>query len=173
MDAGLEAGAGAEAVEQFADSALHRARVGAQVAGDGAVGQACREQPEHALSSSPGPWPGADSSPSAWIGIALGSDGSVTSELDWSQSGGGQSWVEPEPTYQDGVQQSGFRDLPDVSYDADPNTGVAVYDSLPFDGQSGWWVVGGTSLGAPSWSAVLADADQLRGRGRGAAHRVG
>jgi hypothetical protein len=94
--------------------------------------------------------------------LTLGSDGSVTSELDWSQSGGGHSWVEPEPSYQDGVEQSGFRDLPDVSYDADPNTGVAVYDSLPYNGQSGWWVVGGTSLGAPSWSAILADADQLR-----------
>jgi hypothetical protein len=94
--------------------------------------------------------------------LTLGSDGSVTSELDWSQSGGGQSWVEREPSYQDGAEQSGFRDLPDVSYDADPNTGVAVYDSVPFDGQSGWWVVGGTSLGAPSWSAILADADQLR-----------
>jgi len=94
--------------------------------------------------------------------LTLGTDGSVTSELDWSQSGGGQSWVEREPSYQDGVEQTGFRDLPDVSYDADPNTGVAVYDSVPYAGQSGWWVVGGTSLGAPSWSAILADADQLR-----------
>jgi hypothetical protein len=100
--------------------------------------------------------------------LTLGSDGSVTSELDWDQSGGGQSWVEREPSYQGGAEQSGFRDLPDVSYDADPNTGVAVYDSLPYLGQSGWWVVGGTSLGAPSWSAILADADQLRaGAGKG------
>ena len=52
--------------------------------------------------------------------LTLGSDGSVTSELDWSQSGGGQSWVEREPSYQDSAEQSGFRDLPDVSYDADP-----------------------------------------------------
>jgi hypothetical protein len=94
--------------------------------------------------------------------LTLGSGGSVSSELDWSQSGGGQSWVEREPSYQESVEQSGFRDLPDVSYDADPNTGVAVYDSVPYLGQSGWWVVGGTSLGAPSWSAILADADQLR-----------
>jgi hypothetical protein len=94
--------------------------------------------------------------------LTLGSGGSVTSELAWSQSGGGQSWVEREPSYQDSAEQSGFRDLPDVSYDADPNTGVAVYDSVPYAGQSGWWVVGGTSLGAPSWSAILADADQLR-----------
>jgi hypothetical protein len=49
-----------------------------------------------------------------------------------------------------------------VSFDADPNTGVAVYDSVPFEGQAGLFMVGGTSLGAPSWSAILAAADQLR-----------
>jgi hypothetical protein len=94
--------------------------------------------------------------------LTLGSDGSVTSEQAWNGSGGGQSWVEPEPLYQDAVQSSGSRRMPDVSFDADPNTGVAVYDSVSYEGQSGWWEVGGTSLGAPSWSAILADTDQLR-----------
>ena len=65
------------------------------------------------------------------------------------------------PSYQHGVV-SGGRGIPDVSYNADPNTGVAVYDSNPVQGQAGWFQVGGTSLGAPSWSAVLADTDQLR-----------
>ena len=32
-----------------------------------------------------------------------------------------------------------------------------------FRSQSGWFQVGGTSLGAPSWSAILASADQVRG----------
>jgi hypothetical protein len=94
--------------------------------------------------------------------LTLGADGSVSSELAWSGSGGGQSWVEPEPSYQAQVQSSGKREMPDISFDADPATGVAVYDSLPYAGQSGWWQVGGTSLGAPSVSAVLADAGQLR-----------
>jgi hypothetical protein len=94
--------------------------------------------------------------------LNLTASGSVTSELDWSNSGGGQSWVEPEPAYQDQVQSSGMREMPDVAYDADPATGVPVYDSVPYGGQSGWWEVGGTSVGAPSWSAILADADQLR-----------
>ena len=92
----------------------------------------------------------------------LASDGSVTSEVAWANSGGGQSWVEPEPAYQDSVQNSGKREMPDVAFDADPNTGVAIYDSVPYAGQQGWWVVGGTSVGAPSWAAILADADQLR-----------
>ena len=80
----------------------------------------------------------------------------------WSQSGGGQSWVEPEPSCQKQVQDSGNRQMPDVAYDADPNTGVAIYDSVPYAGRTGWWVIGGTSVGAPSWSGILADVDQLR-----------
>lgn len=42
------------------------------------------------------------------------------------------------------------RSVPDVAFDASPRTGVAVY----LDG--GWWVGGGTSLGAPAWSAIWA-----------------
>jgi hypothetical protein len=94
--------------------------------------------------------------------LDLAGSGSVTSEVTWDQSGGGQSWVEREPAYQRGVQRSGWREMPDVSYDADQSTGVAVYDSIPLEGQTGWWEVGGTSVGAPSWSAIFADADQLR-----------
>jgi hypothetical protein len=94
--------------------------------------------------------------------LNLNADGSVASEQAWDESGGGQSWVEPEPDYQNQVQSSGMRQMPDVAFDADPNTGVAVYDSIPYLGETGWWEVGGTSVGAPSWSAILADADQLR-----------
>jgi subtilase family serine protease len=94
----------------------------------------------------------------------LAGDGSVTDEQAWSGSGGGQSWVEPEPSYQHSVQNSGSRQTPDVAFDADLGTGVAVYDSIAYQGQQGWWEVGGTSLGAPSWSAILADADQLRAK---------
>ena len=94
--------------------------------------------------------------------LNLTASGAVTSEQAWSGSGGGQSWVEPEPAYQDHAQSSGMRQMPDVAFDADLNTGVAVYDSIPYFGQTGWFEVGGTSIGAPSWSAILAAADQLR-----------
>jgi subtilase family serine protease len=93
--------------------------------------------------------------------LKLSGDGTVTGETAWSGSGGGRSYVEPTPAYQHGVVTGG-RGIPDVSYDADPNTGVAVYDSSPVNGQSGWFQVGGTSLGAPSWAAILASTDQLR-----------
>ena len=40
---------------------------------------------------------------------------------------------------------------------------MSVYDSVAYDGQSGWWEVGGTSAGAPQWAALIAIADQGRG----------
>lgn len=94
--------------------------------------------------------------------LTLGSGGSVDSEVAWSSSGGGRSWFEQIPPSQRPVVSGDRREFPDVSYDADPATGVAVYDSVPYQGETGWWQVGGTSLGAPSWSAILADADQMR-----------
>ncbi len=94
--------------------------------------------------------------------LTLGSGGSVTAEVAWSGSGGARSWFEQVPPSQRGVVRGSRREFPDVSYDADPQTGVPVYDSVPDGGQAGWWQVGGTSLGSPSWSAILADAGQLR-----------
>ena len=44
----------------------------------------------------------------------------------------------------------------DVSAVADPNTGVAVYDSTPNHGSSGWMVFGGTSASAPIIGSVYA-----------------
>ncbi len=87
---------------------------------------------------------------------------SYASESAWTDSGGGYSQYESEPSYQTGVQSSGKRSAPDVAYDANPNTGFAVYDSVSTGGQSGWFEIGGTSAGAPQWSALIAIADQGR-----------
>ncbi|GAA4217013.1 S53 family peptidase [Actinocatenispora rupis] len=46
------------------------------------------------------------------------------------------------------------RAVADVSAVADPNTGVAVYDSTAYQGYSGWMVFGGTSVAAPVIGAV-------------------
>jgi subtilase family serine protease len=84
-------------------------------------------------------------------------NGVVTSETAWSGSGGGVSAYEPKPGYQTSYGLIyARRAVPDVSYDANPNTGVLVYDSTPYQGFSGWWVVGGTSVGAPQWAAIQA-----------------
>jgi subtilase family serine protease len=92
--------------------------------------------------------------------------GDYVSETAWSGSGGGQSSVEHEPSYQATFpipdDSKGARGVPDVSYDANPDTGFAVYDSVPYDGFSGWWIVGGTSAGAPQWAALFAITNSLR-----------
>jgi hypothetical protein len=88
--------------------------------------------------------------------------GSYGSEASWTFTSGGYSTVETEPTYQEVAETSGRRSGPDVAYNADPNTGFAVYDSLEDQGYVGWQVVGGTSSGTPQWAALIAIADQGR-----------
>ena len=92
--------------------------------------------------------------------LTLTNDGTRLSETAWSGSGGGLSQYEDRPSYQNGVNSYSNRGMPDVSYDADPNTGFLVYDSVRYHGYSGWFQVGGTSAGAPQWAAIIAAADQ-------------
>ena len=86
------------------------------------------------------------------------SSGAYSSESVWTYGGGGSSSYEGVPSYQSGLGLSS-RGSPDVSYDANPNTGFAVYDSY---GSRGWIEVGGTSAGAPQWAGLIAIADQGR-----------
>jgi subtilase family serine protease len=90
--------------------------------------------------------------------LNLDSSGNWVSETGWSGSGGGPSAYEAKPSFQSSVTISSTRATPDVAFDADPNTGVAVYDS----NNGGWLQVGGTSLGAPSWAGLIAIVDQGR-----------
>jgi hypothetical protein len=94
--------------------------------------------------------------------LVLNPDNSYHSEKAWSGSGGGVSVYEIEPAYQGSSQQSGTRTIPDVSFDADPNTGVSVYDSYNGTSSHPWDEVGGTSLAAPSWAGLIAIADEGR-----------
>lgn len=98
--------------------------------------------------------------------LSLNSSGDILSETGWSDSGGGPSAYETVPTFQSDNASAhavvgSVRGVPDVSYDADPNTGVMVYDSTPYEGYSGWEQLGGTSIGAPQWAALLAMANSL------------
>ena len=92
--------------------------------------------------------------------LNLAAGGGYGSETAWSGSGGGVSAIEKEPAYQDGAQNTGYRSNPDVAYDADPNTGFAIYDTIDNRYGTGWQEIGGTSAGAPQWSALLAIADE-------------
>ena len=94
--------------------------------------------------------------------LNLNSNGTYGSETGWSDSGGGYSADEPGQSWQTAaLQASGLsttaRTTPDVAWDANPSTGVAVYSSV---GRYGWVEVGGTSVGAPSWAGLIAIADQ-------------
>jgi len=96
--------------------------------------------------------------------LNLNSQGAFVSESGWSGSGGGISAYETQPAYQKGVvtQSTTYRTNPDVSYDADPNTGFPVYDSYNNPVSSPWSQFGGTSDAAPQWAALVAIADEGR-----------
>ncbi len=81
---------------------------------------------------------------------------------NYEGTSGGFSQYETEPAYQEIAQQTGARSTPDVGYNADPDVGFATYDSIQYQGYTGWQVVGGTSAGAPQWAALFAIADQGR-----------
>jgi hypothetical protein len=94
----------------------------------------------------------------------LGARGAYGRESGWSGGGGGVSLYEPTPAYQTNNGVSfGARATPDVSMDADPNTGVLVLDQYDFPG---FFVeVGGTSLASPMWAGLIAEGDASRGPG--------
>jgi hypothetical protein len=109
-------------------------------------------------------WPASAPSVVAVGGTSLFVDGSGQYQFEspWVGSSGGYSKYEAEPAYQRSVQNTGKRSSPDVSFDGDPDTGVSVYETSLLTGQGSWQVVGGTSLGAPSWAGIIAIVDQGR-----------
>lgn len=94
--------------------------------------------------------------------LTLNGSGGYGSESGWSGSGGGVSTIETEPTFQTGVQSTGKRTIPDVAMDADPNSGVPVYDSYDFGGSAPWAQYGGTSLATPLFAGIIAVTNQGR-----------
>jgi subtilase family serine protease len=82
--------------------------------------------------------------------LLLDGSGNYASESAWSGSGGGISAFLSAPSYQASWSGLANRTVPDVSYLADPNTGVYV----AYNGR--WYEFGGTSVGAPQWAALVA-----------------
>lgn len=74
------------------------------------------------------------------------------SETAWSGAGSGCSAYITKPSWQTDAGCS-RRTVADVSADADPNTGVSVYDTFH---TSGWLVFGGTSVASPIIASVYA-----------------
>jgi kumamolisin len=103
-------------------------------------------------------YPAADPAVTAVGGthLTLTRNGAYGSESAWRGSGGGDTSDFTRPAWQHGpgALTSSSREVPDVAFDADPASGVAVRL------QGKWQVIGGTSLGAPCWAALWALAAQ-------------
>lgn len=80
------------------------------------------------------------------------SAGNYTSQSTWKSGGGGLSALVAIPSFQSRVASvvGTKRGTPDIALDANPDSGVWVYDSTPYDGQVlGWSMWGGTSVASP------------------------
>ena len=76
-------------------------------------------------------------------------------ETAWADSGSGCSAYVTKPSWQTDKGCT-KRSEADTSADANPSTGVAVYDSYAYEGYSGWLVFGGTSVASPLIASVYA-----------------
>jgi subtilase family serine protease len=112
-------------------------------------------------------------------------------EVGWIASGGGYSILFSRPAFQDALPpgssfvgssvgapgpNTNMRGIPDIAYEASARTGVLVYSTVPDTSTSGvgcggsnpcsagWYVVGGTSVGAPQWAGLVAIADHVAGQ---------
>ncbi len=98
-------------------------------------------------------------------------NGNGIGEQVWNSEGGGSGggfsdfFVEPsfQKTLPSAVQSElqNRRGVPDIAGDADPLTGLVMYQ----DGS--WGLAGGTSASAPLWAALIAIANQMAGHSLG------
>jgi kumamolisin len=100
--------------------------------------------------------------------LSVNSNETYNHETTWNDGlregagGGGISSVWPMPAWQKPFTlwifngSTTMRNVPDVSLNADPNTGYSIY----YRGR--WYIYGGTSCTAPLWAAFTALANQNR-----------
>jgi subtilase family serine protease len=100
--------------------------------------------------------------------LTVSSTGQWQSEVVWNSDGNGTgcgvSNYEPRPSFQNVVVSivGAYRGAVDIAADADPNSGVSVYDSVPYQGYVNWQVVGGTSLATPLIAGIANAAGTSR-----------
>lgn len=94
--------------------------------------------------------------------LKINTDNSYANENVWDDTGSGCSTYESADAWQRSLSDwsqtncGTKRAVADVAADADPNTGAAVYDSTPYEGMSGWFQIGGTSLASPLIASIYA-----------------
>jgi subtilase family serine protease len=93
------------------------------------------------------------------------SDGNYTGQSAWGNcngaGGGGPSAYEPRPSYQNVIKGivGSARGTPDISADANPCSGVAIYNTSYF---GGWGIVGGTSVSSPVLAGITNQAGDFK-----------
>ncbi|WP_126550974.1 S53 family peptidase [Dictyobacter kobayashii] len=136
-------------------------------AGDSGVAQqTCDGNSWHVMASTPA----SDTLVTGVGGTTLNADedtGDYSSETAWNEpalksaSGGGFSATFQKPAYQDQISViNKKRGVPDVAYNSSTDGGVITVWSDGSNGPGGIYSFGGTSVGAPQWSAIVAIADQ-------------
>jgi subtilase family serine protease len=93
--------------------------------------------------------------------LTTASNGRGWTETAWSGAGSGCSQLISKPSWQKD-SGCGRRTVADVSAVADPNTGVAVYDSYGSSGGANWYVFGGTSVASPIIASVYSLAGNAK-----------
>jgi kumamolisin len=114
-------------------------------------------------------WPATSPNVIAAGGTSISRDSSTGNfilETTWQDTGGGPSLVEPRPPFQDRIARivGPTRGTPDISFDANPNSGVWVVDTNLFQGQPGglFFGVGGTSLSSPALAGIINNAGKFQ-----------
>jgi hypothetical protein len=107
----------------------------------------------------------------AWEGETVWNDGGFSGGALRGAGAGGSGCSVPfaAPVWQQSLANwpsvacGSRRAVADVAADADPYTGVAIYDSTETEGNKGWATIGGTSVAAPIVAAVFALAGGAHG----------
>ena len=118
------------------------------------------DHPGVAITASAGDYGYSVSSPAAYSDVTSvggtsllrASGGRGWAEIVWSGSGSGCTLYEPKPSWQHDPGCSHRTDN-DVAAVADPETGVVMYDTYL---ETGWLLVGGTSVASPIIASVYA-----------------
>lgn len=112
-------------------------------------------------------WPAVSPNVLAVGGTRLAANGSNRAETAWTGSGGGLSIYTAAPAWQATIKVTNSagarvtptkRAVPDVAFNADPNSGQYIYSSAA----GGWVIAGGTSISTPQWAGLVAISNAVR-----------
>jgi subtilase family serine protease len=165
-------GAAVATAAGFSPVAIGNSYGGSEFSSEEAFAQSYYSPPGIAVTASSGDngygveFPAAAGSVIAVGGTSLRQQsGGAWSETVWSGAGSGCSAYVAKPSWQHDTTGCPRRTVADVAADADPNTGVKVYDSF---NEPGWLVFGGTSASAQ----IIAGIYGLAGHGAGNANAL-